>query len=45
MTTTVDSDIADPALAEMGRRRTDWAERQMPVLRGITGPDPRCRRP
>ena len=33
---TVDSsDIADPRLAERGRRRTDWAERQMPVLRQV----------
>jgi adenosylhomocysteinase len=33
---TVDpSDIADPLLAERGRRRTDWAERQMPVLRQV----------
>jgi adenosylhomocysteinase len=33
---TVDpSDIADSRLAERGRRRTDWAERQMPVLRQV----------
>jgi adenosylhomocysteinase len=31
----VESDIADLSLAEHGRRRTDWAERQMPVLRSI----------
>ena len=29
------SDIRDPGLAEEGRRRTDWAARQMPVLRSI----------
>jgi adenosylhomocysteinase len=28
-------DIADPNLAEEGRRRTEWAERFMPVLRQI----------
>ncbi|GBD33481.1 Adenosylhomocysteinase [bacterium HR33] len=28
-------DIADPKLAEQGRRRTEWAERFMPVLRQI----------
>src|SRR5579884_3457416 len=28
-------DIRDPGLAEEGRLRTDWAARQMPVLRGI----------
>ncbi|HLM49813.1 MAG TPA: adenosylhomocysteinase [Solirubrobacteraceae bacterium] len=28
-------DIADPALAEQGMRRVDWAERSMPVLRQI----------
>ncbi len=37
--TAVDSetwyDIADPNLAEQGRRRTEWAERFMPVLRQI----------
>jgi adenosylhomocysteinase len=31
----VESDVADLSLAEHGRRRTDWAERQMPVLRSI----------
>src|SRR5262245_51291178 len=31
----MDYDIADPGLAAEGRRRTDWAERQMPVLRDI----------
>lgn len=35
MTTTVDCDIANRDLAALGRRRTDWAQRQMPVLRGI----------
>src|SRR2546428_71788 len=38
MTTTaqnVASDIKDLALADEGRRRTDWAERSMPVLRQI----------
>jgi len=29
------SDIKNPALAEEGRRRTEWAERSMPVLRQI----------
>src|SRR5512147_72211 len=28
-------DIRDPKLAEGGRRRIDWAEREMPVLRLI----------
>src|SRR3990170_2966520 len=28
-------DIKDPELAEGGRRRIDWAEREMPVLRQI----------
>src|SRR5690242_20454677 len=28
-------EIADPGLAEQGRQRTRWAERQMPVLREI----------
>ena len=28
-------DIKDPKLAEGGRRRIDWAEREMPVLRSI----------
>ncbi len=28
-------DIADPELAELGRRRVHWAERSMPVLRQI----------
>jgi adenosylhomocysteinase len=32
---TVPSDIADPGLAQQGRQRTDWAERQMPVLTSI----------
>jgi adenosylhomocysteinase len=29
------SDIADPALAEAGRARIEWADAQMPVLRSI----------
>ncbi|HWZ28540.1 MAG TPA: adenosylhomocysteinase, partial [Gemmatimonadales bacterium] len=29
------SDIKNPALADEGRRRTEWAERSMPVLRQI----------
>jgi len=29
------SDIKNPALADHGRRRTEWAERSMPVLRQI----------
>jgi adenosylhomocysteinase len=29
------SDIADPALADAGRARIDWADAQMPVLRSI----------
>src|ERR687896_207330 len=29
------SDIADPALAPVGRARVEWAEGQMPVLRSI----------
>jgi adenosylhomocysteinase len=33
--TPLPSDIRDPNLAEDGKRRTDWAARQMPVLRGI----------
>ncbi len=33
--TPLPSDIRDPGLAEEGKRRTDWAARQMPVLRGI----------
>jgi adenosylhomocysteinase len=33
--TSLPSDIRDPGLAEQGKRRTDWAARQMPVLRGI----------
>ena len=28
-------DIKDPKLAEGGRRRIQWAEREMPVLRSI----------
>lgn len=33
--TPLPSDIRDPGLAEEGKRRTDWAARQMPVLCGI----------
>lgn len=33
--TTVSHDVRDLDLAEQGRRRTEWAERQMPVLREI----------
>jgi adenosylhomocysteinase len=33
--TTVDYDIADPGLAELGDRRTEWAARRMPVLGAI----------
>src|SRR5512132_1605178 len=29
------SDIADPALADAGRARIEWADGQMPVLRSI----------
>jgi adenosylhomocysteinase len=32
----VDYDIADPALAQAGRRRIEWAARRMPVLAAIT---------
>src|SRR5215218_1756668 len=32
---TATSDIADPALAEAGRARIEWADGQMPVLRSI----------
>lgn len=31
----VPSDIRDPGLAEEGRRRTNWAARQMPVLTSV----------
>ncbi len=34
-TTATDHDIRDIALADRGRQRTEWAERQMPVLRQI----------
>jgi len=34
-TTAVDYDITDISLAEQGRMRSDWAERQMPVLQTI----------
>src|SRR5262249_50264258 len=37
MSTTIESDIAVPGLADRGRTRTDWAERQMPVLGRIRG--------
>ncbi len=40
MTTTAPgaaSDVKDLALADEGRRRTEWAERSMPVLRQIRG--------
>jgi adenosylhomocysteinase len=33
--TTVDYDIADPSLADVGERRIEWAARRMPVLRAI----------
>lgn len=33
--TTASHDVRDLALAEHGRNRTEWAERQMPVLRQI----------
>ena len=33
--TQVPSDIRDPGMADKGRRRTEWAERNMPVLRQI----------
>jgi adenosylhomocysteinase len=32
---TVDHDIADPGLAELGHRRIEWADRRMPVLASI----------
>ena len=32
---TVPSDIANPAMANEGIRRIEWAEREMPVLRLI----------
>lgn len=35
MATDVDHDVRDLALADEGRRRTEWAERSMPVLRQI----------
>ena len=35
MPTPTDFDIADPALAEEGQGRIDWAWREMPVLRGL----------
>jgi adenosylhomocysteinase len=35
MTALIESDVADLGLADQGRRRTDWAERQMPVLSRI----------
>jgi adenosylhomocysteinase len=33
--TAVDYDIVDIGLAEQGRMRSDWAERQMPVLQAV----------
>src|SRR5215831_10826735 len=33
--TAMDYDIVDIGLAEQGRMRSDWAERQMPVLQTI----------
>src|SRR5258708_36594157 len=33
--TALDYDIVDIGLAEQGRMRSDWAERQMPVLQTI----------
>jgi adenosylhomocysteinase len=33
MTSTKNYDVKDPALAESGRRRIDWASREMPVIR------------
>ena len=35
MTTTAESDIAQPALAAEGLRRIEWAAREMPVVAGI----------
>lgn len=35
MKVTVPCDIADPALADAGLARADWAWSQMPVLRGL----------
>jgi adenosylhomocysteinase len=32
---TAQHDVKDPSLADQGRRRTEWAERSMPVLRQI----------
>ncbi len=32
---TVDCDVKDPALAEEGNRRIEWAAREMPVIRLI----------
>src|SRR5262245_15165163 len=31
----LNSDVKDPSLAEQGRRRIEWAEKDMPVLRSI----------
>lgn len=33
MTSTKNYDVKDPNLAELGRRRIDWASREMPVIR------------
>ena len=35
MSTKLNADLADPALASEGRRRIDWAARQMPVLERV----------
>src|SRR5579864_4427362 len=35
MTTTIPHDVRDLALAPAGKRRIDWADRQMPVLSAI----------
>ena len=32
MTSTANYDIKDPALAEAGRQRIEWASREMPVV-------------
>src|SRR5687767_1082949 len=34
---TIEADIRDISLAAEGRRRTEWARRQMPVLRQLAG--------
>ena len=35
MTTTAESDIAQPSLAAEGLRRIEWAARERPVVAGI----------